>query len=123
MATTISGDTGVSQIQDGVVTPADLTLAASSIGVGQTWQSVTRPQDTDFTNNTGKPIMLKMFGTASTAGMYFVVTVGGFPMNYAANVGTLSTYATFTILIPSGATYRWTPIGGTLVSIDAAELR
>ena len=95
----------------------------SGIGIGQTWQGVTRAIATNYTNSTGKSIVLKVFGAASTAGQYFTVTVGGLTMNYAAGVGQFSAYAAFTVLIPAGAVYSFNVVGGTFTSLDCAELR
>jgi hypothetical protein len=107
MSTQISGTLGVSKIQDNSIDPEDLKLAASSIGVGQTWQDVTasRASGVDYTNATGKPIQIAVYQAAgASAGM--VVTVGGLAILNLVNASTARNYAVF--IVPPGVTYRVT---------------
>ena len=64
-----SGTTGVGQLSFG---------DASALGVGQTWTDVTssRAFNTDYTNSTGKPIMVHFIATTGT-GDNIQVNVGG----------------------------------------------
>lgn len=48
---------------------------ASHIGIGQTWQSVTRTHGTTYYNNTGKPIVLS--AASITGNGTHIITVGG----------------------------------------------
>jgi hypothetical protein len=38
------------------------TTALNPIGVGQTWQTVSRAAGTNYTNSTGKSIMVSLYG-------------------------------------------------------------
>jgi hypothetical protein len=90
----------------------------SSIGYGQTWQTVSRISGTTYYNTTGRPIMLSV-GQATAGVTTFTVTINGsaLPALYgsAANA-----FGGFTIIIPAGATYVYT---NSLATGNAAELR
>lgn len=88
-----------------------MALAAlSSLGYGQTWTDVTasRVSATTYTNTTGKPIMLSVWGAASgTASI--VVTVSGiivsvYQVNSLPGVANTACMA----IVPPGATYSVT---------------
>lgn len=105
MPTTISGSTGVSQVQDGSINSADLATAVLPIGVGQTWQDVksSRALGTTYTNNTGRPIFLTV-STASAGDTSITVTINGLAIRLGRN--SVSGGEPFgSILIPAGATY------------------
>ena len=88
--------------------------AMSSLGYGQTWQTVTRTSGTTYYNTTGKPIYL--FATLTTNSSA-TVTINGISNNVGtAAVGTSSSGG---FVIPPGASYL---PGGTNFS-SAAELR
>ena len=125
MTTQINGTTGVSQIQDNTVTSpkivdggvaqADLALDASSIGVGQTWQVVTRTAGNTYTNSTGKPIVWEIIWGASSS---LTFTVQGLTRAGIVSVAGNQPFASF--IIPAGATYSFT---GTSGFIEHRELR
>ena len=73
------------------------------IGVGQTWQNVSgsRAQATNYTNSTGKPIMVNIY--TAVAGGSGTVTVGGAVAAY--NAGTIYAYNQFSVIVPNGFTY------------------
>ena len=74
--------------------------AMSSLGYGQTWQSVTRTSGTTYYNTTGKPIVLMFTSTSGTT--VWTLTVNGYllpPMAAASGVSVLQG------IIPTGANY------------------
>ena len=93
--------------------------AMSSLGYGQTWQTVTRALGTTFYNTTGKPIQLNAYtASVSTAGT-FTITVAGTASSFQ-----YTTQASFlgTALIPAGASYVLT-FSGSLAAQSITELR
>ena len=93
--------------------------AMSSLGYGQTWQTVTRALGTTFYNTTGKPIQLNAYtASVSTAGT-FTITVSGTASSFQ-----YTTQASFlgTALIPAGASYVLT-FSGSLAAQSITELR
>ena len=90
---------------------ADIPL--TQIGIGQTWQTVTRTSGVTYTNSTGKPIMFYTgLVVASTTNFTVYVSING-----AANI-TIATctlpsgtaQGTGTIIIPTGLglrMFRW----------------
>jgi hypothetical protein len=92
---------------------------ASGIGIGQTWQSVTRTAGVTYTNSTGKPIAFLM-AFASGAGSNDVVTltVGGVAVIFV--YGILVSGVVFgqnMAIIPPGFTYSYSSTGGVGKSI------
>lgn len=71
---------------------------AAGVGVGQTWQTTTslRVQATNYTNSTGKPIMVSIFSNAAGS----ILTVGGISVAYASVFG-----STISAVVPDGTTY------------------
>lgn len=86
--------------------------AMSSLGYSQTWQAVTgsRAIGTTYYNTTGKPIM---FSVSATGNGGFIQAIlnglvnGVTTITNGANSGTAggATYASFTLIVPSGASY------------------
>ena len=76
---------------------------SNDIGWGQTWQNVSgsRAQATNYTNSTGKPIMVNIY--TAVAGGSGTVTVGGAVAAY--NAGTIYAYNQFSVIVPNGFTY------------------
>jgi len=86
--------------------------AMSSLGYGQTWQSVTRTSGTTYYNTTGKPIFLMVFYSSSSC----TITINGAALGPVASAnGTTQTVNM--AIIPTGASYS-TSLTGT-----AYELR
>lgn len=97
----------------------------SSLGFGQTWQSVTRTAGTVYYNTTGRPIQLLAYATASTsASCSTTVSINGgiaIPLLQSSeNLG--PTAARGTLIIPPGASYVLTD-SGTVTSRVTYELR
>ena len=78
MTTQISGTTGVSRVQDGVIVQADLA-APAYLPTPQTWQAVTgsRALHTAYTNSTEQPIQVYVVFQNSTVGAYHTLTING----------------------------------------------
>lgn len=107
MPTIIDGTNGVNQVQTNVIEQGDLQLAASSIGVGQTWQDMTasRALATTYTNSTGKPIQISVELACTTTTTHVIlingVTIASHAVAPAGVAGQIYVY-----IIPSGSTYQ-----------------
>ena len=99
------------------------STAPAAVGVGQTWQSVSRTAGTTYTNSTGKPICFLMsFGTSSGANEIITLTIGGTAIPFIQ--GILVSGVVFgqnMAIIPTGATYSYSETAG--VSKNIFELR
>lgn len=87
-----------------------LVSPVSSIGDGQTWQSVTRTAGTTYTNSTGKPIMLlvqiTMSGNNVTSFTQVSINSGSnIPITQCGGGAIPQTFSVGSIIIPTGATY------------------
>ena len=107
----------VAEVQTGTdtaraVTPAG--VAGSVLGVGQTWQSVTRTAGTTYTNSTGKPIQVAISCTG-TQSQNATLVVGGVSVMRtgvgASNVGWLGNVSG---IVPAGTTYYLTVSGAAI---------
>lgn len=87
--------------------------AMSSLGYGQTWQSVTRTSGTTYYNTTGKPIILAIVPIVVGA---YQIAVNGFVA--ASGLPTATSNAAISAVIPPGASYVVTSSGH-----NSAELR
>jgi hypothetical protein len=104
---------GISKVQDASITAAKLATAVQPIGVGQTWQLVTRSHSVTYTNSTGRPILgvRANLGTSNALQTMLLSINSGPNMTVAigAYSGTaLRTDAVGHYLIPDGATYLFT---------------
>lgn len=93
--------------------PALNMTGINPIGVGQTWQTVTRTASTTYTNSTGKPITLVL---QTSGGTTLTVTIGAFTFPTTTQAAASNNFHSF--VIPVGSTYSYT---GTAAS--AQELR
>ena len=102
------------------------SAAATSIGVGQTWQNVTgsRAAGTTYTNSTGKPIFISVYGTGSPNNGVMSMTVDGVSLGQqgSAAVGSGVFYSTMTAIVPNGSTYSVNNVNGWALQ-NWAELR
>ena len=83
------------------------TADLKEIGVGQTWQDVTRSRSAGvtYTNNTQKPIMVIVTrGVARGFTAYF--TVNGIDLIWSHAGTSIGIADAFSIIIPVGATYK-----------------
>lgn len=100
------------------------------IGVGQTWQSVTRALDsTEYTNNTGRPIMLNMATAGNTDDHNVYISIkpdGGsyfeFNLIRASNSGG-GVNGNGSTIIPDGSTYKFRKDGDAITFQSTQELR
>jgi hypothetical protein len=99
------------------------SASTQSVGVGQTWQAVTRTAGTPYTNSTGKPICFLMsFGAGSGATEIITLDIDGVSITFI--VAVLVSGVVFgqnSIIIPTGATYSYTQL--TSVGKSIYELR
>jgi len=117
---------------DTVVTipSGDVTMATTDdvIGVGQTWQDVSgsRAVNTDYTNDTGKPIQVSIMGyAASNSSSYLRLLVGGVSVDLAGQRGATdadSDYVQVGTIVPVGAVYRVEDNSGAVMT-SWVELR
>ena len=103
---------------------------ATQIGVGQTWQGVTRALDgTSYTNSTGKPIMVKgqFLGNEDNHDIDIKITPSGgseITIRFATSTnsgGGVSSNGS--IIIPNNTAYRFTKSGDAVTSFSFNELR
>lgn len=100
-------------------------LPNQGIGVGQSWQQVTRNIGTTYTNDTGKPIMLianPVRNAPSTAGLNCVINGVEVPLCYNTNSDG-GNESVGSIIIPVSANYVLTVKGEGLSSYRVFELR
>lgn len=100
------------------------------IGVGQTWQSVTRAVDsTEYTNDTGKPIMVNGSFSGNTDGHQVFISIkpsGGsyveftFARSTNSGGGVVSNGST---IVPVNSVYKFRKIGDAITSETFHELR
>lgn len=115
-----------SQLVAASVTTTQLATAVQPIGVGQTWQVVTgsRALSTTYTNSTGRPITMMLYGSRSTASTTtFSISLNGgasFVFCAGANSGGGSADVS-TLVIPAGTTYNVT--SGDAAILGWYELR
>lgn len=110
----------VASISTKALTPAN--LAATLLGVGQTWQGVARNSGQSYTNDTGRTIAIAVYATSISSNNGFVyITVSGFQLT--GTTGSTSGYnpAGCMAIIPPGATYSWT--NGGVSGASVYELR
>jgi hypothetical protein len=98
--------------------------AMSSIGYGQTWQSVTRTSATTYYNTTGRPIFLTQFAAVNnTSASGTSITINGIVVSStigaASGIG-MGQRLSQSVIIPSSASYVLTGAAGTA---DVFELR
>lgn len=139
----VSALSGLSTTAGGVVVDTDTVIGAfgklqrqvsdlvtavggkSSLGVGQVWVEVTstRALSTTYTNDTGKPIQVSIFGgpaSANNVGYILTVDLVGIRFTYT-NSGLFTSAAN--IIIPAGSTYRVVATNGNLPLYGWWELR
>ena len=84
-------------------------VGVQSIGVGQTWQSVTRTSGVTYTNSTGKPIFVNVLvNVNNTSGTGATITVDGVlvstTLGAASGIG-MAQNVTQSAIVPNGSTY------------------
>lgn len=100
--------------------------AMSSIGYGQTWQSVTRSSGTTYYNTTGKPIQVQSICTVGVGSGVTQATIGGVSLGTIGggyNQSGTQAFANATLIVPPGMSYVLTDLGGAFSSRTTNELR
>jgi len=87
-------------------------ISAQGIGVGQTWQDVSRLSDVTYTNNTGKPIAISGYYFQAVGGDKVIQIIVGSVTVARADSGDVNDNQVFAI-IPSGNTYVVSVSGAT----------
>ena len=95
---------------DTATTATTATNVTNALGVGQTWQSVSRSPGTTYTNSTGKPIMVNVFSSLG-ANIYVDGVLA------ADGGGGSGDQVTISAIVPNGSSYV---ING---SFSVSELR
>lgn len=96
--------------------------AMSSLGYGQTWQTVTRTSGTTYYNTTGRPISF-LYSDLGSAGTTFAnLNIGGVVRQYMS-FGSGTNGASMSAIIPHGASYILTISGSAASGPIASELR
>ena len=96
----------------------------SSLGYGQTWQTVTRTAGTTYYNTTGRPITYstgEVFGSATVVTVSVVINGGSSIMIQNAVISSGNSRGSGLIIIPVGASYVFTHEG--VSSLTSTELR
>lgn len=93
-------------------TPAD---NQRPIGVGQTWQNMTasRVINTNYTNNTGRPIQVFVSGQASSGSQASLSVDGVLASSSLNNITGYTSVSSASAIVPAGAVYR-AGVTGTL---------
>ena len=92
--------------------------AMSSLGYGQTWQTVTRTTGVTYYNTTGKPILLTIWGYSAQPSSY-TITVNTIQVASGAISSSYGNQNMMTAIIPPSNTYVVTGTGG----YNSTELR
>lgn len=100
-------------------------IATNSIGVGQTWQSVSRPLNVTFNNGTGKAIELVVLANRNAASTAHVnVNINGLAIPICRGTNSSGgNESSGSVIIPIGANYTLQNPGEPLSSLFAWELR
>jgi hypothetical protein len=89
---------------------AALVVIPDPIGVGQTWQSVSRSASTNYQNTTGRPIMVAVSGTGNYNRAYVGTTTGTLVQIAFNNAGGSGVNEQFsvTFIVPTDHYYQFT---------------
>jgi hypothetical protein len=99
----------------------------ASIGIEQTWQDMTsqRVLDTDYTNDTGRPIQVSIVVQVSNIQERYYMHVDGIRIAIFGSSSTndVKGFYTFSEIIPAGSVYHVEGVGGGSVILTWSELR
>lgn len=123
MSSTAAGTSGQVLTSAGTGTPT--WQSPVSLGVGQTWQSVTRVAGTTYTNSTGKPIFLSAVLSNSVNTADITLTISSIAVASISLTQTSSGAFIGTVqgIIPDSATYVISVSGAGVTLVTAKELR
>ena len=87
------------------------SLASSGIGVNQTWQNVSgsRSVNVNYTNTSGKPIVVSINGILTSGGSNVVVTVDGLVV--AIDDCSNNVWGNVSVVVPAGSIYKLNSAG------------
>ena len=116
LATTAETQAGTDETR--AITP--LKLKNSVLGLGQTLQTFTvgtqRIAGTTYTNSTGKPIEIYIYGSSAGGGWQISLTVNGILTQVISSTSNQGEFMSFSSIIPNGATYVVGNSGATISS-------
>jgi hypothetical protein len=96
------------------------TLSSLALGYGQTWQNLTgsRALGVTYTNTTGRPIFVSVYGVGSPNNGILSATVDGVVIGHQGFGAIASgvSNATITFVVPAGSTYRADNINGATLN-------
>jgi hypothetical protein len=97
----------------------------SSLGVGQTWTNVTasRAIATQYTNTTGKPILVVISCTGNGANGLFGAMVDGNTIMYSPSTASSGYWTSVSFVVPNGSTYNTNQQGANVTLGIWWELR
>lgn len=104
MSMTFNGTSGIT-FPDGTTQ----STASNSIGFSQSWVDVTssRSIGSTYTNNTGRPIMVSIYGGNTGATSYLTLSVGGIVVCRSQGDTTNGSAQTSMVsIVPNGITYQ-----------------
>lgn len=119
----------ISRGNAGATTQDVLTVSATgvvsgpllaSVGVGQTWATYSRNVDTDYVNNTGRPIVVSITSVSTNPVTASILVVGGVKTAQAGGGGS-GWGLNVSSIVPVGATYRLQNVNANIETW--AELR
>jgi len=96
-------------------------VAANSLGYGQTWQIVVRTAGANYTNTTGKPIVLQVSAFCTT-GSNIAIFCGGLTLATYQGATASPIYGTISAIVPNGSIYGYTSTGAP-TTFNIFELR
>ena len=94
--------------------------AMSSLGYGQTWQSVTRTSGTTYYNTTGRPILVSLSISAQTTNTTINLVINSIQVGQAGwqSLAGGSIPATVQGIVPPGGSYLVTNAGTTYTTVE-----
>lgn len=103
-------------------------VAQAALAPVQSWQTVTRTQNVEYTNFTGAEITLAVFGQPRRASTTISFEIDSLSITTSSSAGDGASVVGAQINVPAGSTYRWRasgdPISGSgMISVNAREKR
>ena len=86
------------------------------LGVGQTWQDMTasRTADTNYTNNTGKPIEISIIFTLTQSATLTKIVIDGISVEEYSNSNSSLVRVSASKIVPPNSVYSFVEGAGTL---------
>jgi hypothetical protein len=102
-------------------TADEVPQAQEIFGKSQSWQTVTRVVGTTYTNSTGKPIVLHVYGVTTANAGYILIKIDGQAATVSTYPQVLPAALGVTATIPDGSTYLLE--SGSMGTLTAREYR